>query len=134
MSSLQGRCGFGNDLQGALVAQTTGTSQHLGQRVPRDVLHHQISDAPAGFVVFLTEVEDRDDVGVTDRGGSLGLGTEPQPGHLVLRVTSQQHLQGDAATKCQVRSEEHTSELQSLMRISYAVFCLTNKNSTTCYT
>src|SRR3546814_3129193 len=27
------------------------------------------------------------------------------------------------------RSEEHTSELQSLMRISYAVFCLTNKNT-----
>src|SRR3546814_4094843 len=27
----------------------------------------------------------------------------------------------------QVRSEEHTSELQSLMRISYAVFCLKNK-------
>src|SRR3546814_1054189 len=27
-----------------------------------------------------------------------------------------------------VRSEEHTSELQSLMRISYAVFCLTKKN------
>src|SRR3546814_2547328 len=27
-----------------------------------------------------------------------------------------------------LRSEEHTSELQSLMRISYAVFCLTNKN------
>src|SRR3546814_3586047 len=26
------------------------------------------------------------------------------------------------------RSEEHTSELQSLMRISYAVFCLNNKN------
>src|SRR3546814_4652454 len=25
------------------------------------------------------------------------------------------------------RSEEHTSDLQSLMRISYAVFCLTNK-------
>src|SRR3546814_3644672 len=30
-----------------------------------------------------------------------------------------------------VRSEEHTSELQSLMRISYAVFCLKNKTSTT---
>src|SRR3546814_3886662 len=27
----------------------------------------------------------------------------------------------------QLRSEEHTSELQSLMRISYAVFCLTKK-------
>src|SRR3546814_4401453 len=29
-----------------------------------------------------------------------------------------------------VRSEEHTSELQSLMRISYAVFCLQKKNTT----
>src|SRR3546814_7367399 len=29
------------------------------------------------------------------------------------------------------RSEEHTSELQSLMRISYAVFCLKKKNTTT---
>src|SRR3546814_6033686 len=28
------------------------------------------------------------------------------------------------------RSEEHTSELQSLMRISYDVFCLTKKNTT----
>src|SRR3546814_6296384 len=32
---------------------------------------------------------------------------------------------GDAAYAS--RSEEHTSELQSLMRISYAVFCLKNK-------
>src|SRR3546814_8864570 len=29
----------------------------------------------------------------------------------------------------EVRSEEHTSELQSLMRISYAVFCLKKKTS-----
>src|SRR3546814_5838240 len=29
------------------------------------------------------------------------------------------------------RSEEHTSELQSLMRISYAVFCLKKKHTTT---
>src|SRR3546814_3721415 len=29
-----------------------------------------------------------------------------------------------------VRSEEHTSELQSLMRISYAVFCLTKTRTT----
>src|SRR3546814_3861297 len=31
---------------------------------------------------------------------------------------------------CRSRSEEHTSELQSLMRISYAVFCLKKKNKT----
>src|SRR3546814_7299838 len=30
-----------------------------------------------------------------------------------------------------LRSEEHTSELQSLMRISYAVFCLKKKNKNT---
>src|SRR3546814_285914 len=33
-----------------------------------------------------------------------------------------------------IRSEEHTSELQSLMRISYAVFCLKKKNTTKMYT
>src|SRR3546814_9164443 len=32
------------------------------------------------------------------------------------------------------RSEEHTSELQSLMRISYAVFCLKKKKTTYIYT
>src|SRR3546814_5679301 len=34
-------------------------------------------------------------------------------------------LKGDSI----LRSEEHTSELQSLMRISYAVFCLKKKNN-----
>src|SRR3546814_10874327 len=32
------------------------------------------------------------------------------------------------AVEIDIRSEEHTSELQSLMRISYAVFCLKKKN------
>src|SRR3546814_7381869 len=36
-----------------------------------------------------------------------------------------------AGKEAQSRSEEHTSELQSLMRISYAVFCLNKKNKTT---
>src|SRR3546814_3183838 len=33
-----------------------------------------------------------------------------------------------------IRSEEHTSELQSLMRISYAVFCLKKKKNSTQHT
>src|SRR3546814_3419415 len=37
-------------------------------------------------------------------------------------------LAGDDALAL-LRSEEHTSELQSLMRISYAVFCLKKKNT-----
>src|SRR3546814_2701353 len=35
--------------------------------------------------------------------------------------------QSDVETAEALRSEEHTSELQSLMRISYAVFCLQKK-------
>src|SRR3546814_8628287 len=38
----------------------------------------------------------------------------------------QAHVYFEAAAV--IRSEEHTSELQSLMRISYAVFCLKKKN------
>src|SRR3546814_1126463 len=53
--------------------------------------------------------------------------------------TARTHLGGGAAAHppaCpqpqmdQFRSEEHTSELQSLMRISYAVFCLKKKTNT----
>src|SRR3546814_7678235 len=44
-------------------------------------------------------------------------------------VVPQQHIIGrvKALDQLRFRSEEHTSELQSLMRISYAVFCLTKK-------
>src|SRR3546814_8604596 len=44
---------------------------------------------------------------------------------LVLGVV--QVVAGDLIAQGLVRSEEHTSELQSLMRISYAVFCLKKK-------
>src|SRR3546814_3929737 len=37
----------------------------------------------------------------------------------------------DAVAQSGLRSEEHTSELQSLMRISYAVFCLKKKTTKT---
>src|SRR3546814_5161685 len=40
-------------------------------------------------------------------------------------------LQTAAERMAKERSEEHTSELQSLMRISYAVFCLKKKNNIT---
>src|SRR3546814_6749994 len=51
-------------------------------------------------------------------------------------MTRHQPIRIDAARCCSEpacstdRSEEHTSELQSLMRISYAVFCLKKKNTT----
>src|SRR3546814_5820180 len=49
-----------------------------------------------------------------DRAAEVGRGPE---GLQVKRIGEQEHE----------RSEEHTSELQSLMRISYAVFCLKQK-------
>src|SRR3546814_2131607 len=48
-----------------------------------------------------------------------------QRAHGVARArTRQPHLDGTLTHGHAKRSEEHTSELQSLMRISYAVFCL----------
>src|SRR3546814_10022017 len=52
--------------------------------------------------------------------GHLGEHPEPRFGALVVEVHEQ--VIGEKR-----RSEEHTSELQSLMRISYAVFCLKKK-------
>src|SRR3546814_1216467 len=45
-----------------------------------------------------------------------------------LRLRALNTVEEFAGHVLQTRSEEHTSELQSLMRISYVVFCLTNKN------
>src|SRR3546814_8998745 len=49
----------------------------------------------------------------------------------VLRVDTQMTEAVLAHRDVSKRSEEHTSELQSLMRISYAVFCLKKKNQKT---
>src|SRR3546814_1916058 len=46
-----------------------------------------------------------------------------------LQASHDQLLQRCVDIQNMMRSEEHTSELQSLMRISYAVFCLTNKKT-----
>src|SRR3546814_10323745 len=57
--------------------------------------------------------------------GMPGMGGGPAGDALIeVRVDGHPHFERDG------RSEEHTSELQSLMRISYAVFCLQKKNRT----
>src|SRR3546814_3064925 len=60
-------------------------------------------------------------------GGGMGSAVNalfPAGDPLFLAVT----FGGTAVLGAVIRSEEHTSELQSLMRISYAVFCLKKKN------
>src|SRR3546814_2786262 len=56
-----------------------------------------------------------------------------EPGRPVVRQAGSRSaavgaLWAVARHPARIRSEEHTSELQSLMRISYAVFCLKKKN------
>src|SRR3546814_2692209 len=48
-------------------------------------------------------------------------------GVLALQSYSPEHTYNERDQELPTRSEEHTSELQSLMRISYAVFCLKKK-------
>src|SRR3546814_10218359 len=59
-------------------------------------------------------------------GAVTAVGRPDQPAFVAA-----QRLDGVEVVGKFVRSEEHTSELQSLMRISYAVFCLKNKKKTT---
>src|SRR3546814_6292153 len=58
------------------------------------------------------------------RGSGLAAGAAAQ------RLGLQRNVAAHRADRAERRSEEHTSELQSLMRISYAVFCLKKKTNT----
>src|SRR3546814_8471384 len=58
---------------------------------------------------------------------SLILAADPVAvGNNIAKIADQCVAHGGEDNRCR-RSEEHTSELQSLMRISYAVFCLKKK-------
>src|SRR3546814_10218673 len=73
---------------------------------------------PAGLYAAFDFRGDRKD-GTMDCGYIVVHRAQPNAGWTVVRTDT--------------RSEEHTSELQSLMRISYAVFCLKKKKSTQIY-
>src|SRR3546814_8506827 len=60
--------------------------------------------------------------------GSSPDGRCPVVSAIVRRLCARRAARRCRATPWIPRSEEHTSELQSLMRISYAVFCLKKKN------
>src|SRR3546814_9949593 len=61
--------------------------------------------------------------------GRLPLGTDVwRLGAAPLPAEKCRHASYSKVSSPERRSEEHTSELQSLMRISYAVFCLKKKN------
>src|SRR3546814_7994535 len=103
----------------------------------RQILEDAIARLPAPFrtVFVLREIEDLD---VADVAEALGIpASTVKTRHLRARRRLQQELAPELKSALSGtfpfagadRSEEHTSELQSLMRISYAVFCL--KKTTT---
>src|SRR3546814_4638715 len=67
-------------------------------------------------------------VGALDELPLGAAGVELGPHQYAQRQVSQRRHQRDGPRRPRLdRSEEHTSELQSLMRLSYAVFCLKKK-------
>src|SRR3546814_9218200 len=64
-----------------------------------------------------------------DNGDDVAKTETPASSNLLFILDASGSMWGrvDGEPKIVVRSEEHTSELQSLMRISYAVFCLKKK-------
>src|SRR3546814_7406283 len=85
-------------------------------------LHDRPVGAPQNHHGDQQEAGDRGAEGAAGRG----LVSQGLEGHR----TGPSSDAGRALTGCRARSEEHTSELQSLMRISYAVFCLKKKKKT----
>src|SRR3546814_2976641 len=76
----------------------------------------RLADVPtAASVIDITSL--------TDRGGASG------SGELLADQPSVRFNNLSSSITSEIRSEEHTSELQSLMRISYAVLCLKKKNN-----
>src|SRR3546814_8908042 len=123
-SDLYGRNLYGRERAIVVIAFDAG--QSIDQLL---VAHHE-TDSPTGHVVAFAHGEELDgDIARTLdlHDGRRHIAVEGDVG--VSQIVNHQNIvlfgQGDD------RSEEHTSELQSLMRISYAVFCLKKKNKTT---
>src|SRR3546814_2894411 len=74
-----------------------------------------------------------DTTGDTEKGKSMKVMSRLLPGKSNLAIAQdaarpKSTLSGTLMAATRRRSEEHTSELQSLIRTSYAVFCLKKKN------
>src|SRR3546814_1828138 len=84
-----------------------------------------IDRSPTGPVVRLVLAKQRaifKRLALAHRAARIARHMRPCVGIVLLDRSRRTHVEG--------RSEEHTSELQSLMRISYAVFCLKKKTKT----
>src|SRR3546814_6043908 len=113
--------GPGGDRDQAVGAFLDGLA---GEAVVDDVVQHQAAAGMGGLVDLDAGAERGDPDRHLPAGADLDVALEPDIGAVDDLVDREG---GGRAVR--VRSEEHTSELQSLMRISYAVFCLTKQKT-----
>src|SRR3546814_1533628 len=89
----------------------------------------EIGQVPIGTIVHNVELKPGKGGQIARAAGTYVQVAGRDRGMVIVRLTSgeQRYIRSDCMATVG-RSEEHTSELQSLMRISYAVFCLKKKN------
>src|SRR3546814_8787115 len=86
------------------------------------------STAPASLAVRALPASRRQFLKASAAAGAgLVIGFAFAGGNRIAAAATAATADGSFAPNAFIRSEEHTSELQSLMRISYAVFCLKKK-------
>src|SRR3546814_1878525 len=96
------------------LQRPSGRSEHKGQVAPRLVGYQPACHDEAATVVMAHRLN------VALEGYDVTCS--------IIRIVADTLCRTGATPSCTIRrSEEHTSELQSLMRISYAVFCLKKK-------
>src|SRR3546814_8741513 len=121
---------------------TSARGQRLSMKIVIDDLRHRLGHARRALQVLQLSVLDRSGRTEMHQQRLLPCGADTR--HFVQRACSHSLASlrtmgpnGETvrlvAQALQVRSEEHTSELQSLMRTSYAVFCLKTKIETKKY-
>src|SRR3546814_10609212 len=86
-------------------------------------------------IMGIVETERHRNAGVLEESLGIGNSLGHRRGNIFLLIVSavepaaiEDHEAASKEAAATIRSEEHTSELQSLMRNSYAVFCLKKKN------
>src|SRR3546814_1532683 len=90
--------------------------------------------APKGGTIVCNGYKDREFIRLALMGQKLGhnvfivIEKESEVG-LVIEEAAALKVKPQVGLRVRLRSEAHTSELQSLMRIPYAVFCLMQKNT-----
>src|SRR3546814_1787658 len=127
--------GAGTDMQSQRFMPDSGSGQR-GHQIGREMQcggwcgHRAITRCEHGLVIPAIPI-----IGLALARDVRRERHSPRPlkqdfdGFLTLKTQCKRAIRMTFLSDC--RSEEHTSELQSLMRISYAVFCLKKKNNIT---